>query len=187
MVPRTTAQAGDALFVSGTIGDAGLGLELVQNAGLREAWGLSDAAANTLRRRYRRPEPRLALAPALRHYASAAMDVSDGLVKDLDRMLRASGVAGRLVAADVPLSDAARTVLARAPERLSRLMTAGDDYEILAAVPGDKAVAFAAAAAAAGIPVARVGQILPGPPALTVAGPDGRPMDLPERIGWDHF
>ena len=187
MVPRTTAQAGDALFVSGTIGDAGLGLELLQNSGLRDAWGLSDAAANTLRRRYRRPEPRLALAPVLRHYASAAMDVSDGLIKDLERMLRASGVAGRLVAANVPLSDAARTVIARAPERLSRLMTAGDDYEILAAVPGDKAVAFAAAAAAAGIPVAGVGQVLPGPPALTVEGPDGRPMDLPERTGWDHF
>ena len=131
MVPRTTAQAGDALFVSGTIGDAGLGLELLQNAGLGKAWGLSDAAANSLRRRYRRPEPRLALAPALRHYASAAMDVSDGLIKDLDRMLRASGVAGRLVAAEVPLSDAARAVLARTPERLSRLLTAGDDYEIL--------------------------------------------------------
>jgi thiamine-monophosphate kinase len=187
MVPRTTAQAGDALFVSGTIGDAGLGLELLQNSGLGKAWGLSDAAANSLRRGYRRPEPRLALAPVLRHYASAAMDVSDGLIKDLDRMLRASGVAGRLVAADVPLSDAARAVLARTPERLSRLLTAGDDYEILSAVPEDKAIAFAVAAAAAGTPVARVGQVLPGPPALTVEGPDGRPMDLPERIGWDHF
>ena len=108
MVPRTTAQAGDALFVSGTIGDAGLGLELVKSAGLQAAWGLSDAAADTLRQRYRRPEPRLALAAALRQYASAAMDVSDGLVKDLERMMRASGVAGRLVAADVPLSDPAR-------------------------------------------------------------------------------
>ncbi len=187
MVPRTTAQAGDALFVSGTIGDAGLGLELAQAAGLHEDWGLSDAVANALRQRYRRPEPRLALAPVLRHYASAAMDVSDGLIKDLDRMLRASGVAGRLVAADVPLCDAARTVLARAPERLSRLLTAGDDYEILSAVPEDKADAFAAAEAAAGTPVARVGQVLPGPPALTVVGPDGGPLDLPERIGWDHF
>ncbi len=108
MVPRTTAQAGDALFVSGTIGDAGLGLELVKSAGLQAAWGLSDAAADTLRQRYRRPEPRLALAAPLRQYASAAMDVSDGLVKDLERMMRASGVAGHLVAADVPLSDPAR-------------------------------------------------------------------------------
>ena len=108
---------------------------------------------------------------SLRHYASAAMDVSDGLVKDLERMMRASGVAGHLVAADVPLSDPARKVLARAPERLSRLITAGDDYEILLAVPKDRASAFAAAAAAAGVPVTRIGQVLPGPPALTVEGP----------------
>ena len=142
MVSRTTAQAGDALFVSGTIGDAGLGLELVKSAGLQAAWGLSDAAAETLRQRYRRPEPRLALAAALRQYASAAMDISDGLVKDLERMMRASGVAGHLVAADVPLSGPAREVLTHAPERLSQLITAGDDYEILLAVPEDRAGAF---------------------------------------------
>jgi len=187
MVPRTSAQAGDALFVSGTIGDAGLGLELAKNAGLQAAWGLSDAAADTLRQRYRRPEPRLALAAALRQYASAAMDVSDGLIKDFERMMRASDVAGHLVAAEVPLSDPAREVLAHAPERLSRLITAGDDYEILLAVPKDRASALAIAAAAAGIPVTRIGRVLPGPPALAVEGLDGRPLDLPERTGWDHF
>ena len=108
---------------------------------------LSEAEAEYLLRRYRRPEPRLALAEPLRQYASAAMDVSDGLVKDLDRLLRASGVAARLLAADVPLSEPARKVLARAPDRLSRLITAGDDYEILATVSSAKAEAFAAAAA----------------------------------------
>lgn len=187
MVLRTTAQAGDILFVSGTIGDAGLGLELARNAGLQTVWGLSDVAADTLHQRYRRPEPRLALAESLRHYASAAMDVSDGLVKDLERMMRASGVAGHLVAADVPLSDPARKVLAHAPERLSRLITAGDDYEILLAVPKDRASTFSAVAGAAGVPVTPIGQVLQGPPALTVEGPDGRPLALPERIGWDHF
>ena len=115
------------------------------------------------------------------------MDVSDGLVKDLERMMRASGVACHLVAADVPLSDPARAVLAHAPERLSQLITAGDDYEVLLALPEDRAGAFATAAAAAGIPVTRIGQVLPGPPALTVEGLDGKPLVLPERTGWDHF
>ena len=115
MVPRTTAQAGDVLFVSGTIGDAGLGLQLAKEPGLGAAWGLSETEAEDLRRRYRRPEPRLALAAALRQCASAAMDVSDGLVKDFERLLRASGVAGRLVAADVPLSEPARKVIATEP------------------------------------------------------------------------
>ena len=187
MVPRTTAQTGDTLFVSGTIGDAGLGLELAKNADLQVAWSLSDAAADTLRQRYRRPEPRLALAASLRQYASAAMDVSDGLVKDLDRMLRVSGVAGHLVAAQVPLSEPARKVLVHTPEFLSRLITAGDDYEILLAVPSDRTQPFATAAAAAGVPVTRIGQVVPGPPALVVEGLDGRPLDLPERAGWDHF
>ena len=187
MVQRATARAGDALFVSGTIGDAGLGLDLTKDATLQAAWNLSDAAAGTLRQRYRRPEPRLALAAPLRHYASAAMDVSDGLVKDLDRMMRASGVAGHLLAAEVPLSEPARTVLAHAPERLSRLITAGDDYEILLAVPSERATPFVAAAAAAGVPVTRIGQVRAGPPELLVEGLDGRPLDLPERTGWDHF
>lgn len=187
MVPRTTAQAGDALFVSGTIGDAGLGLELIKNPALRAAWGLSDAEASFLRQRYWRPEPRLALAHALRQYASAAMDVSDGLVKDLDRLLRASGVAGRLVAAGVPLAASARKVVEQAPELLARLITNGDDYEVLATVPGDKAPAFATAAMAAGVHVTHIGKILPGPPALAITGPDGRPWAVPERTGWDHF
>jgi thiamine-monophosphate kinase len=185
MVTRTTARAGDELFVSGSIGDAGLGLALARDT-LSDV-SLSQAEAAYLVGRYRRPEPRLALADALRQYASAAMDVSDGLVKDLDRLLRASGVAGRLLAADVPLSQPARKLLAQFPDRLAALLTSGDDYEVLAAVAPANAEAFAAAARAAGVPVSRIGIALAGPPALTIVGPDGRPMPAPQRTGWDHF
>jgi thiamine-monophosphate kinase len=187
MVKRTTARPGDVLFVSGSIGDGGLGLALVRDPQAATRLGLSAAEASALIRRYRRPEPRLALAPALRQYASAAMDISDGLVKDLERLLEASGVAGRLVAADVPLSEPGRKALAAAPDLLAALITAGDDYEVLASVPEAGAGAFASAALAAGVPVARVGALLPGPPALTLIGPGGRPMSLPQRPGWDHF
>jgi thiamine-monophosphate kinase len=187
MVRRATARAGDVLFVSGTIGDAALGLALARDSKLVGELGLNNADAQFLRQRFRRPQPRLALAAALRQYASAAMDVSDGLVKDLERLLRASGVAGRLAAADVPLSEPARRVVARFPERLAQLVTAGDDYEVLASVPEGKAAAFAAAACKDGLPVTRIGAALPGPAALTVLGPDGRPLPLPERTGWDHF
>jgi thiamine-monophosphate kinase len=193
MVRRTTARLSCTLFVSGTIGDASLGLALAREPALVARWDLSLAEAEHLLRRYRRPEPRLALAPVLRRYAAAAMDLSDGLVKDLERMLRGSGVGGRLRAGDVPLSDAARKVLAREPERLAQLIAGGDDYEVLAAVLGPRAYCdeFRTAAASAGVPMTEVGMV--GPldwpergGGLLIEGPDGRPMSL-DRTGWDHF
>ena len=78
-------------------------------------------------------------------------------------------------------------LLEQAPERLVRLITSGDDYEVLATVPGNKAPAFATAAMAAGVHVTHIGEILPGPPALAITGPDGGPLAVPERTGWDHF
>ncbi len=187
MVLRTTALPGSKLFVSGTIGDAALGLALLREPAQASAWQLSQLEADTLVRRYRRPEPRLALAAALRQYASAAMDISDGLVKDLDRMLRASGVAGRLRVDAVPLSAPARRVAAQAPEWLERLITAGDDFEVLAAVPPAKAAGFRTMAAAAGVAVTEIGALQAGPPVLTIEGLDGNPLPLPARTGWDHF
>jgi thiamine-monophosphate kinase len=118
------------------------------------------------------------------------MDLSDGLVKDIDRMLRASGVAGYLRAADVPRSAAANKFVAAVPDhqsdqRLAQLITAGDDYEVLAAVPAPRAAEFRAAAAAAGVPVTEIGALNAGS-GLLISGPDGRPLPL-DRTGWDHF
>jgi thiamine-monophosphate kinase len=186
LVRRGTARAGDALFVSGTIGDAALGLALLRDPALVATWGFAADEAETLVRRYRRPEPRLALGPALRAYASAAMDLSDGLAKDLDRMLRASLVAGRVSANDVPLSAAARKFVAQDRDRhLAQLIAAGDDYEVLAAVPTVHAAKLRAAAAAAGIPMTEIGSLTPGA-GLHISAPDGLPLIL-DRTGWDHF
>jgi thiamine-monophosphate kinase len=193
MVRRTTAQPGCTLLVSGTIGDAALGLALAKDPALAATWRLAPAEAAYLVRRYRRPEPRLALAPLLRRYASAAMDVSDGLVKDLERMLRGSGVAGLLRAGAVPLSEAARKIVAREPERLAQLLTGGDDYEVLAAVSGSRTICeeLRAAAAAAGVPLAEVGTVASrhgtdAGSSLLVEAPDGGPMAF-DRTGWAHF
>jgi thiamine-monophosphate kinase len=193
MVRRTSAQAGCTLLVSGTIGDATLGLALAKEPGLAAAWGLTLAESEYLVRRYRRPEPRLALAPVLRRYAAASMDLSDGLVKDLERMLRGSGLGGRLRAGDVPFSEPARKVLAREPARLAQVITGGDDYEVLAAAPGPRARCeeLRAAAAKAGVALSDVG--MAGPSAwpehgsgLLIEGPDRRPLTV-DRTGWDHF
>lgn len=189
MVRRGTARAGDTVFVSGSIGDASLGLALRRAPQLAGAWGLSPAAADDLRQRYARPTPRLALGPALRAHASAAMDVSDGLAKDLGRLARASGVAARIEIAKVPLSAAAAQVVAREPARLPQLVGAGDDYEILAAVPPSEGDAFAHAAHQAGVQVAAIGELgaaVAGEPAVRITAPDGGLLHLASP-GWDHF
>jgi thiamine-monophosphate kinase len=185
MIRRGGARAGDRLYVSGTIGDAALGLKLhVDEAGTR-GWPLDTAAREMLVGRYLRPEPRLSLGAALTDAATAAMDVSDGLAIDCVRLCAASGVAARIEAAKVPLSDAARLVLAAQPELLETILTGGDDYEILAAVPPGRAPAFEAAARSAGIPVTPIGALGEGVPALTVLSAGGNPMSLP-RLGYNH-
>jgi thiamine-monophosphate kinase len=185
MVRRGAARAGDAVLVSGTLGDAALGLALRKDPALAAAWGLAPAEAEHLRRRYTRPEPRLALAGALRAHASAAMDISDGLAKDLARLCAASGCAARARLADVPLSPAAAKALAADPALARLIVAAGDDYEVLATVPAVKAAQFQASAAEAGVAVTRIGTTASGE-GIRIEDRDGRPLDL-ERTGWDHF
>jgi thiamine-monophosphate kinase len=185
MVRRGTARPGDKMFVSGTLGDAALGLGLRKTPALAGAGGLSAVEADHLRRRYTRPDPRLALGPALLACASAAMDISDGLVKDAARMCLASACGGRVEVAAVPLSAACARALGAQPALISQVLTGGDDYEILAAVPADQATAFQAAAAAAEVQVTAIGGFLEGR-GLVIDGADGRPLTL-AKSGFDHF
>ncbi len=129
-VPRAGAKVGDGVFVSGTIGDAALGLRLRKD--LAFASRLSASSRDFLLDRYLLPRPRLELAPLLCKGASAAMDVSDGLLGDLAKLARASKVSARVVLADIPFSDAAREALVLPPDILETLLCGGDDYEILA-------------------------------------------------------
>lgn len=179
MVPRTGARPGDRLYVSGTVGDAALGLRLRLAGGASPPWG------DHLLDRYLHPRPRLALARALRDHASGAMDVSDGFVGDLAKMMRASGAAAEVDLAAVPLSEAARRAVADDPAAFDVAVTGGDDYEILASVPEASAPAFEAAAAAAGVPVAAVGRVVEGSGAA-FRGRDGAPR-LFARGSFSHF
>jgi len=160
MVRRNGARAGDVLLVTGTIGDAALGLRLRRDPGLGARLTVRDAAH--LLGRYRLPEPRVAAASAVLAHARAAMDLSDGLVGDAGKMAAASGVRLVIDAAAVPLSAAARTLIAGAPDLLTTALTGGDDYEILAAVPGEALSAVLAAFAAAGVPATPIGRVEPG-------------------------
>ena len=158
MVRRETGKAGDLLFVTGTIGDAALGLKLrlEPDAGWVRHLGVEHRAA--LLDRFLRPQPRLALAPALIDHASAAMDISDGLVGDTAKL---APHLGRIVdIPSIPVSPTARAALALAPELLDVALTGGDDYEILCAVPPEHEKKFAVHALQLGVPVTRIGRLV---------------------------
>jgi thiamine-monophosphate kinase len=182
MVRRGTAKAGDVLFVTGTLGDAALGLAHLRDDAFAAAHGLTREEVDYLAGRYLRPSPRLEVSALLREFASAAMDLSDGLAKDLGRMCEASGVAARVQITDIPLSPAARKCGTRA---MNDALSAGDDYEILIAVPVMRAAAFAEAAGGLPFAVTRIGEVSEGA-GVRILAADGSDIHL-ATTGWDHF
>ena len=148
--------------MTGTIGDAALGVRLRRDRGLAKSWRLNEAMTAQLELRYLLPEPRNALAQAVLHYATAAMDVSDGLVGDIAKLCRASSVAAEIDVSRVPLSIAARAALAAEPALIETVLTGGDDYEIVLTVAPEKLAAFHAAAQAAGVPATEIGEVREG-------------------------
>ena len=185
-VLRHGAKKGDRLFVSGTIGDAALGLRLLKDPALARAWHLSDRDTAFLIDRYRRPKPRTELVIPVRNFAQSAIDVSDGLVGDVEKLARVSRVGVVIEAGNLPFSPAAQKALAREPALLASLLTGGDDYEIVAAVPDASVAAFAAEAKGKGVPVTAIGRISGSGGAVTVMGPGGEALTL-DRTGYAHF
>jgi thiamine-monophosphate kinase len=176
MVHRFGGRPGDMLYVTGEIGAGAAGLALLKGeAGPWDA--ASKQEQDQLVRRYRVPAPRVELAPALAEFASAAMDVSDGLVGDCDKLCAASGCTAIIDAETVPLP--AGTV-PESETALAQLLTGGDDYEILAAVPVAKQDGFSATAAAAGVPIACIGLLIAGTGPVSVVH-EGRPLPLRRR------
>lgn len=187
MLRRSTARAGDVLCVSGTIGDAwaGLMLSLEDPRAARWAGVLAAADRTFFELRNRTPSPRTMLLPALRAHASAALDVSDGLAIDAGRLAAASGLKAVIDADRVPLSAPAAKLQASGAASVSDYVTGGDDYEILAAVPAAEAGAFVDLAAAHGLPVTPIGQLVDGD-GVELRDAEGKVIAL-QRLGWDHF
>ena len=175
---RNGARPGDGVWVTGTIGDGALGL--------MAAMGRLPDPDGFLAGRYRLPQPRVALGLCLAGIATAAMDISDGLVQDLGHLCRGGGLGAGIEAAHLPLSPAAATAVAADPALLARCLTGGDDYELLLAVPESRAAELRAAAASCGVAVTRIGRFGEGAPDVSVLGPDGAPMALAAG-GWSHF
>lgn len=186
IIRRGGASAGDGIFVTGTIGDAALGLAVLRG----KVAGLDMARAAFLVDRYRLPQPRVTTGPELIGIASAAIDVSDGLVADLRHICEVSELSAIIEAPRVPLSDAARGVLAVDPQLLATVLTGGDDYEILFAAPPAATDAISELSRSSGVPIARIGRMVATPAnagyEMRIIGPDGHRMILASE-GWTHF
>jgi thiamine-monophosphate kinase len=139
-----------------------------------------------LLRRLQRPEPRNAIAAALRRYAHGGMDVSDGLAGDLAKMCRAARVDADVDVARVPLSRAARAALAAEPALIETILTGGDDYEVLAALPGRDTERLRKAAKQAGVIIAEIGRMSAGSGRARFLDQHGRPLKF-VRPSFSHF
>ncbi|HTO67203.1 MAG TPA: thiamine-phosphate kinase [Bradyrhizobium sp.] len=186
MVHRSGAAPGDRIMVTGTIGDATLGLDILQGGATAAALAGDSAAQNYLIGRYRIPQPRNALALAVRDHASATMDVSDGLAGDLAKLCAASGVSAVIDAPLIPISDPGAAVLARGAAGIARLVSGGDDYEILCAVPEARVESFAQAAQRAGVRLTTIGQVIAGTSVPRLRDANGLEIALP-RLSYSHF
>ncbi|MGE4280458.1 MAG: thiamine-phosphate kinase [Magnetospirillum sp.] len=178
---RSRAKDGDVVYMTGTVGDAALGLLSRQGR-----FPLLPAhLGESLTQRYLLPQPRVQLGLGLVGLAHAAMDVSDGLVQDLGHLCRQSGLGAVIHAQDLPLSEAAGHLLADDPALLSDVLSGGDDYEIVFTAPVEHADKIAGLADDAGTRVTAIGRIR-AQSGVVVQDGQGRPLDL-AQTGWRHF
>lgn len=178
---RAGAGAGDRLFVTGTIGDGAVGL-LARRGSLG---AVPAAALSALRLRYLLPDPPVAMAPLIGEFATAAMDVSDGLVGDAAKLAAASGVDFDFAAADVPFS-AEVAALADRPGIIETALTGGDDYQFLFTVAQSRVAQFLQKAQGTATPVTPLAVARHGEGRVTVRDAAGAPMRF-GRAAWDHF
>ena len=186
MVRRSGAKPGDLVVVTGTIGDAALGLDVLKHGAVAAALADDAAARDLLVGRYRVPQPRTALASAVRDHAQAAMDVSDGLAGDLTKLCRASGVSATIDVVRIPLSGVAASLVASGTVGIEAIVSGGDDYEVLCAIPQNHFETFARAAGLAGIAVTAIGTVTAGKSVPRFLDAEGREIAL-QRLSYSHF
>jgi len=179
-VHRAGARPGDRVFVTGTLGDAAIGLGILENRVI----GADPLARETLIARYRLPEPRVAFGRRLAEVANAAIDISDGLVADLGHLAEASAVAIAIAAARLPLCPAVATLIGEHPEIARLPLVGGDDYEIAFTAPAACSAAIAALAAEVGLAVTEIGQVAEGA-GVRVIDAEGNALVLAET-GYRH-
>ncbi|HWG10526.1 MAG TPA: thiamine-phosphate kinase [Rhodanobacteraceae bacterium] len=178
-ITRAGARAGDAVFVTGTLGDAAAALHA-----LREPQAHAPSWLTALRERLDRPQPRIAAGLALRGIATACIDLSDGLLADLGHVCARSGVGAEIDADALPVSLVLREAFP-ADRRRDFASAGGDDYELCFTARETETTRVAEVFSTLGCAATRIGRIVPGS-GVRVHDADGRPLDLP-RHGWQHF
>jgi len=177
---RAGARIGDVVLVTGTIGDAVIGLRL-----LTEKAALDPANAKFALDRYRLPQPRTSIGPFLVGLASAAIDVSDGLIADLGHICETSSVAATILAAAVPLSPAGRAAIDAGELTVSEAVSGGDDYELLFCAPPEAREALSRLSATLDVAITEIGEIKAGAGVELIDG-NGEAMVI-DRPGHTHF
>ncbi|MBQ4850767.1 thiamine-phosphate kinase [Pseudoalteromonas sp. MMG012] len=176
---RSGAKVGDWIYVTGSLGDAGLAIESRKNS-----WQLDDEAFASALQRFHFPSPRVAAGQALRGIASSAIDISDGLVADLTHILRQSGVAAQINADMVPMSDALRNSVS-VEQSLQLALAYGDDYELLFTVSEGSKLAMEAKLRQYGVEPVCIGQIQAGDGNIELLY-ENHPWPFP-KTGFEHF
>ena len=180
-IRRSGARPGDQIWVTGTIGDAFLGLAI-----LRGTYPSLPAEQRTaLIRRFQLPEPRVELGPRLAGIAHAMLDVSDGLVADLGHICEASQVGGTISLTELPLLPAARQLASADPDLPGHLATAGDDYELLFTAPLSAADQIRRLSQELGLPITAIGNVEKGA-GVRLVNAAGKEVSLAET-GYRHF
>jgi thiamine-monophosphate kinase len=172
---RRGAHAGDDIYVSGTIGDAALGLLLLQQ---------KSTAMSPLIERYHQPQPRLSLGQALRAHASAAIDISDGLLTDLAHLIDASHVGAAIYRERIPLSPAAQQMLQHNSTAWDAILNGGDDYELCFTAPPTARTFLHTFAGTLSLPLTRIGSVSPAA-GLTLYDHERTALPLSPN-GWEH-
>ncbi len=186
MVRRSTAQLGDYIYVSGTIGDAVMGLALHPYSKLDNPYRLDPQFVDYFWNRYYSPEPDIDLLFIVQKFASAAMDISDGLIGDLEKLCTASQVGAQIDLARVPVQDCLKGLVSRDAAFLRGLLTGGDDYEVLMTVHPDKAATLEQVAKKNNVMMTRIGIITDSTAGFSYYDGAGKPVMF-DKKSYSHF
>ncbi len=185
MVPRGDAATGNRLMVTGSIGDGAIGLRVRAAERAGRHWPLTADHLAFLRERYLSPRARFSVASAVARHARAAMDISDGLVGDLRKMMALSGHGADVWLDEIPMSVAARAAIRFDRDLDEAALTGGDDYEILASVPEENVAEFASECLRTGLTATVIGVVTELGAPVRFLDPAGNQRDF-ARGSYEH-